>query len=296
MEPQVSKADEVVAEIAARSHGVVTRARLLGAGLTPAKIRHRIECGALIAVHRGVYRVGHAAPNTDATYLAAVWACGEPAALGGLSAAWQYGMVRGLAPRPEVLTPSIHRVPGVASRRVRLRRLDLCAFRSIPTLTVPATLVDIAAQLPIDELARACHEAGVRYRTTPRHVDAVLARRPNAKGAANLRAVMSGEARVSLSRLEGRFLELLREHGLPLPLTNRPAGGRRVDCRWPGQRLTVELDSYGFHNSRHSWEQDHRREREAYARGDQLRRYTWGDVFEQPAAMLGELRAVLGST
>ena len=73
----------------------------------------------------------------------------------------------------------------------------------------------------------------MRYRTTPRHVDAVLARRPNAKGAANLRAVMSGEARVSLSRLESRFLELLREHGLPLPQTNRPAGGRRVDCRWP---------------------------------------------------------------
>ena len=110
-----------------------------------------------------------------------------------------------------------------------------------------------------------------------------LARRPNARGAANLRAVMSGEARVSLSRLESRFLELLREHGLPLPQTNRPAGGRRVDCRWPEHRLTVELDSYGFHNSRYSWEQDHRREREAYARGDQFRRYTWGECSSSPA-------------
>ena len=124
-------------------------------------------------------------------------------------------------------------------------------------------------------------------------MDAVLARRPNAKGAANLRAVMSGEARVSLSRLESRFLALLREHGLPLPVTNRPAGGRRVDCRWPERRLTVELDSYGFHNSRHSWERDHRREREAYARGDQFRRYTWGDVFEQPGPMLAELLELL---
>ncbi len=293
MRPQVSKVDEVVARLAARSHGVVTRIALLAAGLTAAEIRQRVERGTLIVVHRGVYRVGHAAPNTDATYLAAVWACGGRAALGGRAGAWQYGMIKGLAPRAEVLSPTMHRVPGVTSRRVRLRRLDVCAFRSIPTLTVPATLVDIAGRLAIDDLARACHEAGVRYRTAPKHVEAVLARRPNAKGAANLRAVMSGEARVSLSRLESRSLELLREHGLPLPQTNRPAGGRRVDCRWPKRRLTVELDSYGFHNSRYAWEQDHRREREAYARGDQFRRYTWGDVFEQPGVMMAELLELL---
>jgi very-short-patch-repair endonuclease len=78
--------------------------------------------------------------------------------------------------------------------------------------------------------------------------------------------------------------------------TNRPAGGRRVDCRWPEQRLTVELDSYRYHRSRHAWEQDRRREREAYARGDQFRRFTWGDVFEDPRQMLAELRALLPAT
>src|SRR3954447_16845468 len=41
---------------------------------------------------------------------------------------------------------------------------------------------------------------------------------------------------------------------LPLPKTNRRKGAHYVDCRWPG--LTVELDSYRFHHSRHSWEQD----------------------------------------
>ena len=76
-------------------------------------------------------------------------------------------------------------------------------------------------------------------------------------------------------------------------MTNRPAGGRRVDCRWPEQRLTVELDGYRFHNSRHSWEQDRRREREARARGDEFRRYTYGDVTEDPTLMLAELRTLL---
>ena len=98
---------------------------------------------------------------------------------------------------------------------------------------------------------------------------------------------------MTLSKLEALFLDLLRDNGLPLPITNRPAGGRRVDCRWPAHRLTVELDGYRFHNSRHSWEQDRRREREARARGDDFRRYTYGDVMENATLMLAELRPLL---
>jgi len=67
----------------------------------------------------------------------------------------------------------------------------------------------------------------------------------------------------------------------------------RVDCRWPAQRLTVELDSYRYHHSRHAWQQDHRRAREAHARGDDFRRYTWEDVFVDPQAMIAELRELL---
>jgi len=89
---------------------------------------------------------------------------------------------------------------------------------------------------------------------------------------------------------------MLRDGGLPLPQTNCRAGSRRVDCRWPSHRLTVELDSYTFHNSRHAWEQDRRREREAYARGDAFRRYTYGDVSEDPAPMLAELHSLLATS
>jgi very-short-patch-repair endonuclease len=153
--------------------------------------------------------------------------------------------------------------------------------------------VDLAAVLVPAELARACHEAGVLHRTTPAHVEAVLDWRPNSPGSRRLRQVLRGDAHVTLSPLESRFLDLLREAGLPLPVTNRPAGTRRVDCRWPDHRLTVELDSYRFHNSRHSWEQDRRREREARSRGDELIRYTHGDVFERPGPLLADLGARL---
>ena len=147
-----------------------------------------------------------------------------------------------------------------------------------------------------DDLARACHEAGVRHGTTPREVNVVLTRRPNSPGAATLRRVLEGDTRVTLSRLESRFIELLVREGLALPRTNRRAGGRRVDARWSEPALTVELDSYRFHSSRHAWEQDRRREREARARGDEFRRYTYGDVLEDPRLMLAELRALVPRT
>lgn len=120
--------------------------------------------------------------------------------------------------------------------------------------------------LPLQDLARACHEAGVLHGTTPRHVEAVLEHRPNTPGAKQLRRLLHGDVQVTLSALERRFLERLKEAALPLPEMNRVAGTRRVDCRWPDHRLTVELDSYRFHNTRHAWERDRRREREAHAR------------------------------
>jgi hypothetical protein len=54
-----------------------------------------------------------------------------------------------------------------------------------------------------------------------------------------------------------------------------------------------QSDGYRFHNSRYSWEQDRRREREARARGDEFRRYSYGDVMEDPQFMLAELRVLL---
>ena len=249
--------------------------------------------GTLIRVHRGIYRVGHRAPSVEAWYLAAVWACGEGALLCGLAAAYLLGLLPGAAPRAEVVARGERRIEGVRVRRSRgLDDCDRFVWRGVPVTSVARTMVDLASVLSLSALARAFHEAGIRYGTTPAQVEAVLRRRRRSPGAANLRAVIHGDEPVLLSFLERRFRRLLREAGLPLPVTNRPAGGRRIDARWPEHRLTVELDSYRFHGSRHAWERDRRREREARARGDDFRRFTFGDV-EEPGAMLAELSSVL---
>jgi hypothetical protein len=190
---------------------------------------------------------------------------------------------------PEVTAPTERRIPGIKTHRSR-SPVDATVWRGIPVTTPARTLVDLSSVLAVADLARACHEAGIRYGTTPRDVEAILGGR---RGVSKLRRVLRGDEHVSLSALERRFVGLLRGAGLPLPVTNRPAGGRCVDCRWVEERLTVELDGYRYHSSRHAWELDRRREREAYARGDDFRRYTYGDVFERPEPMLGELRRVL---
>lgn len=106
------------------------------------------------------------------------------------------------------------RVPGVRTRRARqVDRRDVMVWRAIPVTTPARTLVDLAVTLDVDDLARVCHEAGIHHRTTPRRVEAVLARCPNRPGAAKLRAIMRGDAHVTLSTLERRFLGRLRDAG-----------------------------------------------------------------------------------
>ena len=83
--------------------------------------------------------------------------------------------------------------------------------------SVAETLVDLAAVLNAEELARACHEAGVRHHTTPKQ----------------------GRARAATD------------------------------------------DARRYH------------EPKAHARGHDFRRYTYGDVLENPALMLAELTALL---
>ena len=85
-----------LARIASASHGVVTRAQLLSAGVTRQEIALRgCRAAGCIRVHRGVYRVGHRAPSTEATYLAAVLAAGEGALLSGRAAAHLLGILEG---------------------------------------------------------------------------------------------------------------------------------------------------------------------------------------------------------
>jgi hypothetical protein len=250
MDPLSGTVEQLAGRIADSAHGVVSRGELLRAGVSVDQIKGRLRSGALRREFPGVYRVGHRAPSVEARYLAAVKACGDGACLCGRAAGHLLGILKGPPPPPEVTAPTNRRPKGVKTHRSRrpYRAGDVTTWRGIPVTTPARTLVDLAAVLSKDALARDVHEAGIRHGTTPAHVEAVLEGRRRSPGAGKLRAVLRGDVRVTLSKLEKRFLARLREIGRPLPRTNRPIGGRYLDCRWPDHHLTVELDSYTYHS------------------------------------------------
>src|SRR4051812_23782877 len=94
MRGQSGTVEEKIAAIAGRAHGVVTRAELLAAGLSSNGIDREIRKGLLIRQYPGVYRVGHAAPSIDASFIAAVKACGEGAFLRGRAGGYLLGLLR----------------------------------------------------------------------------------------------------------------------------------------------------------------------------------------------------------
>src|SRR3954468_20675311 len=119
MRPKNGSVGWQIAKIAGRQHGNITRRQLLGLGLSSSAIARRIRNGVLHLEYRGVYRVGHRAPNTLAHYAAAVLASGDGAVLCGLAAAYVYGFLRGQPPIPEVVTEAHRRVRGVIVHRAR---------------------------------------------------------------------------------------------------------------------------------------------------------------------------------
>ena len=211
-----------LARLANAQHGVVTRAQLLDAGVTPAEIGLRLRKGALWREYRGVYRVGHRAPSVEARYLAAVLACGEGAVLSGRAAASPLGMLKGRPPRArgddaEPSGASRGSRPGArvdpTSRRHDVARDSGHHRRRARSSTSPPSLA-------IDDLARACHEAGVRHGTTPADVEAVLARRPHSRG--------RGEAAQDPARRRARHAQRARA-----AVPRAAARGRARRCRRP---------------------------------------------------------------
>lgn len=294
MRPKYGSPTAKAVRVASGQHGVLTVAQLLDAGFSRDRVKRWHAKGLLHREYRGVYRLGHRARSAEAHYLAAVLACGPGALLCGFAAAHHLGLTRGGRPGSEVLTPHHRRVRGVIVHRARrIDAADRTRWNGIPVTAPARTCLDLAGRLSLEDLGRLCHQAEVLHHLRPPAVDAALARRPNTPGAEKLLAIFHGDAPILLSRLEKHFRRFLRAHDLPPAKTNRPEGAHYVDCRWSGRALTVELDSYAFHHSRHAWEQDRLRERAARARGDEFRRYTWRDVVEEPDQMLAELRALL---
>ena len=90
----------VLQRLASEQHGIITRSQLLHAGVGPDTIKRWVNTGRLIALHRGVYALGHVPPSPHARTMAAVLACGPGAVLSQRSAAQLWGLITPWTPPP----------------------------------------------------------------------------------------------------------------------------------------------------------------------------------------------------
>jgi very-short-patch-repair endonuclease/predicted transcriptional regulator of viral defense system len=302
--PSISDTDNLIAALAARQHGVVTRRQLLAIGLKDAAIQHRRRVGRLHQVHRGVYAVGHEALSPDGRLLAAVLACGPRAALSHQSAASVWGFRAAGGSQIDVTVASTAGRCGPGA--VRLHRSGTLSPEDIERqgalrLTTPArTLLDLAAVLHAQRLESAVRRADEQELFDLTALDAAIRRAPRHRGAAKLRRLLAGAARagltLTLSDLEDRFHALCDAHRLPAPAVNARVLGRRRDFVWREHRLVVETDGYAFHRGRTAFERDRARDQELVARGWRVVRFTHRQVVDDPAGVAAIIRAALDAT
>ncbi len=292
------RTDQVIAALAARRWGVVSRGQLLEAGVPRATIGDRLRSGRLLPLHPGVYAVGHARLRPEGHWLAAVLAVGPGAALSHRDAAGLHGLRPANHVRIDVSTTGwARRSSKIEVHRTRsLDARDTTTVHGIPVTTVARTLVDLAAVVPHDHLASAIKQAERRRTFDLRAVEAALARTRGRTGPGHRalreaiaeRAALQGSATDSI--LEDAFLRLLRAAGLPLPATNVHIEGFRVDAVWPGHRIAVELDGWQDHGTRGAFERDRERDAALTAAGWRIVRLTYRQVTSRPDHVLSTLR------
>jgi predicted transcriptional regulator of viral defense system len=227
--------------LAWQQHDVITRAQLLGLGFTPARIRHCVATGRLYPVFRGVYAVGRPRLTNKGLWMAAVLACGDPAALSHESAGALWGIrpVRGRPPEVTVPHDARHRRRGIVAHRSRtLEPSDVTLRERIRVTTVVRTLIDISRSKQIE---RAVNEADRLGLIDPEHLRRAIATR--GQEAAVLRRLLDRRTfTLTDSELERLFIPIALRAGLPMPQTGYVLNGFRVDFFWPELGLVVETD------------------------------------------------------
>jgi very-short-patch-repair endonuclease len=292
MREESDTSDAHVAKIAARQHGVVTAEQLREANIDKSAVSRRVKAGRLHRLHRGVYAVGHRAPNWHARWMAAVLACGEGAVLSHSSAAALWKLLRPIDGPIHVSIPTtngvkrrrgihLHRCPSLStpaepfpspfsmpSKGGRGRRRLTTHRDRIPVTSIQRTIDDLDGTVPLHLLRRAKRQAELR----------------------NVRLAGSEGRRVR-SDLEEDFFALVRRHRLPSPETNVKLGRWEVDFLWRSRRLVVETDSYTYHRGAVSFEDDHARDLDLRQLGYAVLRFTDKQIENEPDRVAAVLAA-----
>ncbi len=286
-------AERVIAALASRQRGYVTRPQLLKTGLRAGAIKYRVAKGSLIPVHSGVYAVGHLPiTGADRAY-AALLACGPGAVLSHGTAACLWGLDQRWRTPFEVIVKTARRRPGIRTHRATLTRRDVRRHNEMRVTSPARTIFDIAPRLTEKALRRAVNELRIARHLRLGDLADLLARLPSHPGAARVKPFVDVPSGPTRSELEDAFGDLSARFDLPLAEVNTPVVGYEVDALFRAERLIVELDGWDFHGTREAFESDRERDAETLAAGLETVRITWERLKSNPEKEAARLRAIL---
>lgn len=295
--------EERITAIARRQRGLVSRGQLLCAGLDSSAIGWLLAMRRLLPVHRGVYAVGHDAPNELGAETAALLAVRDGGLLSHHTAAILWNLT---APDPVtdgVIHVTVHGSPGgkpdgvLVHRSKLLTTRDLRVRHGLPITSPARVLLDRAPAATPRELERMLDQGLVGRVMRLSDVTELLRRCGRHRGRARLQAVLDQHTTTTFTRSEAeeRFRALVREAQLPQPLINVRRHGYEIDFLWPAQGVAVEIDGFAFHRTPRRFERDHRKDAVLRDAAIAVTRITWRQLQDEPLAVIARLAADLKS-
>jgi hypothetical protein len=232
--------------------------------------------------------------------MAAVLAGGPDAVLSHRSAASLWRIRESSGHAIDVTVAGRRRRRGIAFHFSHVPPDERTIAYGIPVTTVARTLLDLGTVLDRRGVERALNQAEVLRLADVTPLRDLLDRYPRRRGSAHLRALVRDQlvsTQVTRHELELRFLEFVEGVGLPSPETNAliEARGRRfeVDCVWPRERVIVELDGRGSHDTHWAFDTDRERDRILQAAGWRVARVTWRHLHREANELGADLRLLL---
>lgn len=220
-----------------------------------------------------------------------------PAVAGHWSAAWLWGLLQSRPGTLHVTCPK----PRHSKRPFVTHTADLpCPDRTvrdgIPVTSLARTILDIAADSRPKTVRRYIQRADDARDFDLRAMHDLLDRTTGHRGHRKVLDALDIYEDVTpftRSGLERRFLELVREAGLPEPAMNAFVAGYEIDAYWEDARFGVELDVYETHGSRLSFEGDRQRDDELLLAGIETIRITGPRLDREPGAIVDSVRCHL---
>lgn len=286
-------ANAAVLALLSRQDGLITAAQASACGLPERTLRRRVQDDGWQRVAPRTYLAGgHPMTAAARVRAAGLWA-GRRGTVSGPAAAWWHGMLDQPPGEVEITMPrqlGLRARPGVRIRRRDLHPADRVGKRGLWLTDRPLTALETAAVLPDGS---AFLDRALQKHVTFDRVYGAYCRNLGTRGAAGIAVLLTAAADRADSAAERRLLTILRRSGVTGWTCGRPFGRWTIDLAFPASRIAIEVDGWAWHVDVDRFRADRHKGNALVRAGWTLLRFTWHDLVNRPAHVIGEITSAL---